>query len=363
MIVLYSAVDDPQRPLYRRDMMNVCCEAREAEIIFGYKKKWISPTAVAQLEMHSLKGDRQALIVLVEVKDGNFKLHPVRLATIQRADDEGTSIRLTLKLGGFASYTNTAETNLALQEKWSGILEKAEVPRTKDWLNAHPGAMSFYVSRIETEGLDDFKGTWLRLVNYMREREGLEDATFMAPVSADGSEVPHRLFPGVTYESGRAVVKIERGKSHEIVLRMIPSLKGIAGEPVLSIQNSAAKVAGPFLLQHSEGLEATFVLTFVKSFEDESARIAIALPRAQSGAHVSPEHQALLRVGIPPQKVWAAFLVMFVGTLMTTYATALFPKAPTATGPEPRALALQILGTIMLGFAGFVVYKKFPKTG
>src|SRR5207244_2079485 len=89
---------------------------------------------------------------------------------------------------------------------------------------------------------------------------------------------PTALLSTSEYENGRARANVTSGASAEIALQIILGADAQYCVPVLEIKDSVASISGPFVRQRSAGIEATFVLTFRRSFEGETGMMAIRVP-------------------------------------------------------------------------------------
>jgi len=65
MILLFTTSSD-SRPLYRRDLLNVCCEASGTLIRFGYDIDWIANSLRSRVKLRETN-DMEALIIYCEV--------------------------------------------------------------------------------------------------------------------------------------------------------------------------------------------------------------------------------------------------------------------------------------------------------
>jgi hypothetical protein len=350
MILLFTAVD-AKRPYHKRDLLNVCCEARGAPIRFGYRKRWIS-TNVPQGKLTGC----QALIVFTEVliDVDTFRFHPVRLADITRSTDEYDAIALDLELGEFANYErDTAQINAFLQ-RFAQYVDQSDRPQPKT-----TDKPSFYV-RSETDfDPKGFGGNWTSLVDHMRQREGLRDATFIASAGADGtSTLPAPLLDGCVYRNGRATYEVTSGQTREIALRLVPGAAAKTTLPELIIKDAVASASGPFVRQHSSGFEGRFVLAFARAFQEETAMLSVRMPldrTDESIAFVSPELDALVRLKVSRFTLWVAIILLVVGSVVQSFTPEQIERASWLPWP-----LLKMVGALMMAAGAFLGFRKLP---
>jgi hypothetical protein len=352
MILLFTTVD-AKSPFHKRDLLNVCCEAKGAPITFGYHHKWIAST----IQPDSLWG-QEALIIFNEVLSvtNEFRFHPLRLARIARAADDYDAVALELDLGEFANYKRDEAEVEKFLAAFTAYVKLGDHPRPKT-----TGETSVYV-RQQSDAFDPsaFNGEWLPLVEHMRKREGLSDSTFMAARPTDKTTVlPSTLMDKCVYRNGRSTYKIVGGQSRELAFRMIVGSKANAVLPELIIKDSVASVSGPFLRQQSSGFEARFVLTFGRSFQEQSAMLSVRMPLVKTNeamSYVSPEHQAHVELKISHFTLWTAIVLLVVGAFLQS----LTPDQLTNVPMKPNWVFVKVVASLMIGVGAFLGFRKLP---
>src|ERR1051325_4840442 len=106
MILLFTSAR-PDRPLYRRDLLNVCCGPTGTRIQFGYDIDWLAESLQSAEALKRIVGE-DALVIYCE-KNSNesfpiFTYHPVRLAKIVNTLPEFGSATIEIELRGFFDY-------------------------------------------------------------------------------------------------------------------------------------------------------------------------------------------------------------------------------------------------------------------
>lgn len=360
MILLFAAISS-ERPFHKRDLLNVCCEPNGAPITFGYRSKWVSPTAtIAPLE------DRRALIVFTEVissgdpesgaqtgAPASFRFHPIRLARITRATPDYDAVAFELELGRFADYKRSQTDIDDFLGRFERYVSEGERPHP-----AETRKLSRYVRGGPDFAGDDFKGDWISLVHHMRELEGFRDATFIAGTYYDGTPtLPSTLLKDCGYNDGRATYRRRGGTMEEMVLRMIPGPGAKPAIPELVIKDSLASVSGPFVRQHSSGFEARFVLAFARTFQDDTSMMSVRIPIDKSAAmtFVSPELQALVRT--TPSRVMLALAIgcLVGGTFLLSLTAEQVADIPMLSMP-----LVKVSGALVMGLGAYIGFKKLP---
>jgi hypothetical protein len=342
MILLFTTLA-PDRPLYKRDLLNVCCEPVGAAITFGYKTKWIAEN----LRSASSLQDKIAAIIFCEHAEGaSFTYHPLRSARISAVRTEYEALTLDLELGGFFNYERD-------KKQIDDVIHRfQEYVRSSD---ARPDVSlrsedRRYVRWESDWDASDWSGTWLSLVNHIRRRVGVEDATFIGTDSSSAADAgPGALLPQCRYESGRAIHRVLGGSSHEITLRVI-SPKGEYLLPELTIKDTVASVSGPFVRQRSADVEATFVLTFKRSFEAETSMLMVRVPPGAPNTLRSPELRAEVHVDIRHSTLYAAIALLVLGSLLESIDF----KDPWRTS------AIKVGGAALLAIGAYIGFRKLP---
>ena len=335
MILLFTSSNDDY-PLYKRDLLNVCCEPSGANMQFAYKHERISKDLRSGKNMK----DQGVLVVFCETvskKAPFYTYHPIRLGKIVKdPNSEHGSLNITFELQGFFNYekyrqgsgiddfTDKFQQYILKDDKHPGGKEPyCWVRKEKDELNEHEGGSD---SGWQPATSDFSDNGWLPLVRHLRECEGLKDATFFSIQKKDtfgGS--PVFLFSRTPkYQASSATYKVNGGRQHTIVLYLPFVDKTSYPQPELKIRDTVASVSGPFLRQRSFGIEADFEVVFKRSFQQEISMLELRLPR-EPGPPIlikAPEFQSLIIVRVAWLYLLVAVFLLAVGGILAVISPA-----------------------------------------
>lgn len=337
MILLFTSSN---KELYKRDLLNICCEASGTHVQFAYKYEWIP----AELQSGNEMTGQDVLVVFCEPfskQPPYYRFHPIRLGKIVGAPHtEYESLNITFALGGFFSYKGYAAQDFI---EWfqNYILRSAQNPGNKDkprcWVRKEENLLDGDGANRPDPWLpckSDFLDTeWLPLIGHFRTREGLKDATFFSIQKQDSfGGAPACLFSvAPKYVSGSATYTVKGGSRHTLVLH-IPFIRSDAyPKPELKLEENVASVSGPFLRQRSDGLQADFEVVFKRSFQQQMSMLELrasggdaesdklVLPGGSAASPdktVSPEFQALIIVGVPWGLLLLAVALLAFGAIV-----------------------------------------------
>lgn len=107
IVLLFTST---KKALYKRDLLNVCCQNLGSYVEFAYQDDWVSDSV--RKNVQAIQG-REALIVFVEDVPPDEagspdaipkRFHPLRWATIVEATKDPEGISLSLQLGKFEEF-------------------------------------------------------------------------------------------------------------------------------------------------------------------------------------------------------------------------------------------------------------------
>jgi hypothetical protein len=298
VILVFTSVKD-DRPWYKRDILNVCCERKGANIQFAYKTDWIAKNVRSS---DRLKG-KEALVVFCERKQssttdqyssGYFSFHPVRKAVVTDANPEFATTTITLSLGDFFDYEGYRGQIPTIISKFQRyVIDSPANPN-----NPKHSEARFVRDEVPWDEAK-FAERWMPLVQYIGQLDGVDDSVFFcAQKRGEFGGPPVPIFPTVRLESGRTTYELKSGLSYEVSLQLIAGAKANYQNPEFSVKGSLASVAGPFVRQRSAGLQADFVVQSKRSFEQEACMLSIIVPPLDPGTFRSPEINALMKLSV-----------------------------------------------------------------
>jgi len=360
MVLLFVGV---KRPLYKRDVLNACCEPIDARINLGYNFKWVPDNLRSGERLQK----QIALIIYCELNVSPkpiFIYHPIRLAKIIDASPEFGSLTLDLQLGSFFDY-----------EKYGGQIGTF-IKDFQDYItksNEQPEQTEFprWIREDKEWDKSDFSDNWTPFVNHMRVLSGLKDSIFFSIQRTSNSvDTPCFLFDGSKYENRKVTCKVGSGKSYDISIYMLMGDEASHASPELVMKETVASISGPFLSQRSAGIEADFVINFKRSFERDTCRILIRIPPEQPNKVISPEFQALLKITPPRSVLVMAVTFLTLGAAIISIGTDLV-KETAAWFADPHAEWLRnnlllvvfiakTFGALLLAAGSYIGFRKLP---
>ena len=363
-MILFFAALSQKRPLYKRDFLNVCCEPQGAQITYSYDVKWVA-SSLQQVTDASPLNDQTGLVVFTEIieADNRFVFHPVRLVTVKRHLQEESSATFVLELSHFVQYSSELSARNAFLTSFAKYVE-----RSPD--RPHPQAThqpSKYV-RVETTKCEELRGgeAWSPVVAHLRELNGLRDATFIIPQKGGSTTAPSTLFDGCQYNDGRAEYSIQAGSTRNVMAQMILGKDAVFQPPELVVKDAVASVTGPFVRQRSQGFEATFIVSFRRSFQQETSIMTLRLPvpepvaPAKDVTFLSPEHQAVISLKISRRLLTITILLLVSGSFFMSVGPDLVAKTPLVNYSGEITLLSKLLGVAGLAVGSFLGFQKLP---
>lgn len=413
MILLFTSAK-PDRPLYTRDLLNVCCNHSGATVQFGYRRKWLpddfnfrpDPPRLAGFrkwfsENFSGRGERgaagalrpqyqKALIVFCESVEGMksyqyystgitlYKYHPVRLARVVDIREEHHSITLVLALGQFFNYGTY---DAAREEEFQAYIKNG---------GQYPESEPYRWVRLEDELRDsagegeseapwrptqrDFSsGSWMPLVEHTRKLKGLDGSIFFG-VQQEGTfgGPPFHLFSSTPVGPRRQTYEVKGGSNYGVRLYLMEGSSAEFRVPELKIDPTVASVSGPFMRQRSSGMEADFEVAFKPSFQEEVRMLELRIP-AEPGSSLkvqSPELQALVKIKVPRLKLFVAVFSLALGGIFAIISPGFVDELAKLMSDDPnhwlkqnRLMAFtltKVLALLLLAVGTYLGFNKLP---
>lgn len=378
MLLLFTSADS-KHPLYKRDLLNVCCEPSGAQIQFSYRKKWISEEVG---ETKTLSGQPTLVVFCERISNESpyYLYHPIRLGQVVKAYDEFGSINVAFELGGFFNYDKYQHTRTSLINEFQNYIKEG---------GSYPGKTPYKWLRKEAEltqepndgcllSLSDFtEDSWQPLVRYVGSLTDLKSSVFFSVQKRDTFGGPPTFIfePKPSYVSGRATYELKGGKSHKIILYVISGKEARYQTPQLLVSNSVASVSGPFLRQRSSDIEADFELFLKRSFQLETGMLELNVPRdpSQSDKVQSPELQVLVRVGVPWRILLFAVICLTIGGIFAVISPGVIDEVAVLLRPNWCSWLLsnkllvfsltKVVAFVTLGVGTFLGFNKLPFKG
>jgi hypothetical protein len=345
-VILLFTRPKNDRPLYKRDFLNACCDPIGAKTDFAYRDAWIPKNTSFEKTSGKAGTDKyqDALIVLCE-KTGEaepiFRYHPVRHAKIVEVSREHGYRNVCLELQEFFDYESAGELNLFQQY----IMRTEEHPGggERSWVRAEGSLRGTGDSAAApwTPSITDFSATrWLPLVEHLRGLGELSDVVFFCVQETPGGP-PSFLFASRPVEKrGATIYKVRSGTTHSVILDLQGWNDLKYGLPELKLNETVAAVSGPFLRQRSAGIEARFHVAFRRSFQQESSMLSLKIPTLPasppaSGNDIqSPQLQVLVNAGVSWGILTTAVLMLALGGLLAVITPAFVDEVAALLRPD-----------------------------
>jgi hypothetical protein len=368
MLLLFTSASD-ERPLYRRDLLNVCCEAKGTFIRFSYEKQWFAEDVWSKIA--SLKGNK-ALIIYCEKNSKygrHYTYHPIRLTKVVDTYPENESVTIELELGDFFAFDNFKGDTAGIIDSFQGYVVRSEDQPTPTDRNK----VRRYV-REDTEWASAaYSQAWLPLIRHVRELSGLCNCYFFSIQQSNGfGESPSFMIPRYSFEHSRTVYKLKSGRSYEVSLYVVQGKEAVYKIPKLSIAEAipSLSASGPFVRQRPLGFQADFVLHGKRAFEKERGLLVITMPADVPKDVRSSEIQALIEFGVSPFLIPLTILFLVFGPVLISLSPDLIRETALNLGAHPGnefvkhqlvySWVFKVLGAISFALGAFLGTRKLP---
>jgi hypothetical protein len=370
MILLFTRARD-DRPLYRRDLLNVCCEATGTHIRFGYDKEYFARSLWPKIQSKAIEGTK-ALVIYCEVNDafGNyFTFHPIREAKIVEVTPERDSATLEIELGNFFDYENFRDQSPSIIERFQEyVLQNAEQPAAVEKSNRR-----YVREEVDWDRAQYSNKEWLPLIKHLKVLQGLRDCYFFSvqyPTSFGGA--PAFLFPNHKLEEGRITYELKSGESFQISLYVIQGAEATYKTPKLTIEEaiSSVTVSGPFIRQRSRESQADFIVHCRKSYDDERGLLILTIPSDNPDQIKAPSIQSMINFSVSRRRVVATIILLTLGPFLISLGPDFIRETALHLGANPGnefvqhpyliSVILKLLGTASFAVGAFWGVRKLP---
>lgn len=342
------------RPLYRRDILNVCTEPETSHITFGYRPDWIH-----NYKKRRIAKNLDALIIFTEKQSppesgpfaerGNSGLptkagvskdvffYPLRLAKIHFVEIVDGSYLINLELGRFFNPRRWSENGNFL--RFQDYLRKIPGnPATEDRKNRKfvlinectwfANNLIFPKQSVPAKGVDlQFTSECLPLIEASRELPAFDGCSFLCVQSStslranssigDGLErsgidrpfLPKFCFPDRELEGTRNSFNLRVGETYSVKILVISNHRSPEDNvPKLSIEEklSTVSVLGPFVKQSPLGYQVEFLVRCKHNLSDEWGGFFVRVEH-ESETYKSSEISGIIKI---QRAEWAIRLIV-----------------------------------------------------
>jgi hypothetical protein len=369
MILLFTTT---KRPLYKRDVLNVCCFPDDAYLRFGYQRKLIQENL--QPEGGKAMKGKEALIVFCEFCPGStfseqskhdfsIRYHPIRFVKINEANEDALgSFVLTLQLKDFFDYASQADLRIDAFAKC--ISNSNERPYTTGKEETDAKRPAHHVVEAPADCQYHRNGNWGNLIAHTGGLRELDDCVFFCYKPANNRSA----LKGPFWKSDtcRPDYEIAGGMTSLVTLQLLFGKKAAHRAPDLVVRADVATVCGPFSRQSSNGWETEFLVAFRRSFQKELSTLVFRVPPpSPESKPLSPEWNGLICIRASWGLLTAAIVLLMLGTALQAFSpefsTSLSPKMK--MDKESITTIVKLIGTSILGIGAFIGLKKLPVKG
>jgi hypothetical protein len=346
------------KDLYKRDVLNACCQASGTTLSFAYDKKWVAPG----VRIAEFKG-KNALLVLCERKargTSRYTYHPIRTAKIVSVHDVGDFATFRLELSAFFAYDKYAE----------------QVPETlkafQDYATRGSACPSSPTPRYVRQDLPwdrlQTSAGWGALANHFATLEGLRGVTFFCMQPPDTfASPPAALFPDFKKDFPVERYLVRGGQALRLALWLVTAERDPIVPDVI-LQGDVGTVAGPLLHQRAEGIQATYFLQLKRSTQSTVGMIVVRSVRSPSattgGLVISPELAGLLQLK-PDRQILIVSSLLTIGSALSgfdaaTLATWFQQLGASAEQASALGTVAKLVGAILVGIAAYLGFGRLP---
>jgi hypothetical protein len=335
------------RPLYRRDVLNVCTQPDTSRLTFGYKPGWVSAQASEKIQP-----GKEALIIFSEkVSDLNSHawLHhddfyltsergvsndllffPLRAAIIRDVEIINGSYLINLELKSFSDPNKWMSRTAFIAFQYF-IKTLAGNPATEKESDRKYVLIGEYSGSAATPLLVNERGKsfmlqlgsdCLPLINISKKLDVFKDCFFLCglepsdlgrreKLAGDNSSsfFPHFLFGGREPDGQRNIFKLKVGKNYRVRILVVTGSSTKKEEiPKLSIEEklSTVSVLGPFVKQSPFGYQVEFLVRCKHSLYDEWGGFSVKIDD-ENEDYKSSELSGIIKV---KRARWAIWLIV-----------------------------------------------------
>lgn len=369
IVYLFSSAP-PNRPDYKRGVLNALCYPPGHQLELSYKKSYISQSLFAQRS--KIKGKR-GLFVFLDYKKPDHDFIPIRFVTLQELSpkeeakqySDTTRMYIRVELEGL----------LAFDPEWNDRIKSLPSRPKPPQGPASAGTEYLYV----LEGADLFprasdysqRDVWDHLVEKVADASSLKDCVFLSTghISPFGKGRPcefsvygenqkaYRLLPNSIYQLDlRIFDRHSSNSTQEVVIRSSSELLAVSQPFVTGVGGPTDHSALIVCKRTVENTLATLVVDIqARPESDEKATTT------QPTSIIAAKPRYLLAIAPSRSLIVSFTLLAFLGALLTSTSAEFYRDFVCL--PEVWALGSKLVGAALLSAAAYLAFRKLPSGG
>jgi hypothetical protein len=363
-VYLFSSAP-PDRPTYKRGVLNVLCYPKGHQVELSYQKSYIQTHL---FERRASLANRKAIFTFIDYKalNDDHDFIPVRTVKILAVAPkevapryiDTTRVYVRIELGDFIPYEAT----------WNAEIQS--IPgRPKPFM---PGTTRDYCYVVE--GADPFptsceisqRDIWDQITGRISRSRSLRSCIFLATSHPrpfkDGDPCTLQA-----YGLEQKAYKIEPNHIYRVDLRVfypvIAPAEPFDREIVVRTSSDLISVSQPFATAHGGPEDHSVLIACKRTIESTLATLVIDVEAKDVTDVLAAKPRYLLAVEPPKWTVrWFVFLI-FLGFFLTSTSEEFYSSWSWAARPEAWALFSKIAGAACLAWAGYLAFRKLPSGG
>lgn len=377
-ILIIATSAPPDRPGYRRDLLECLCHTEKTRVRFTYRRRWIDE----QLLTRTYQGPQQALIVFCDLPEaGNNEAEysrfiPLRYVNfkgfepkdyVQRVDKD-SYISICFELDRFVNCGKSHITDkFSLWDGWIKSNNKRPLPLP------HPrneeGRFVFTAKNFKEDDTDDPSSSWLDLVEMLSYETSLQKCVFyrikgfLETNQRNKNKPVHRdLYKPLD----QLAWHLKSGHQYRLDLQFYLNPNQAAPPPSLTPRSSTPSIVlcQPIWRTIGIGRDATIFIRSEKIFSEEIASLVVEDP--SDSETKSAQVQFLLVIKPTVSLLITAIVLVAIGTLLTAISPEVIRsifadiKNPINIHAQNITIGIKALAAFFVALGMYLGFKKTP---
>lgn len=373
IVYLFSSAP-PNRPNYKRGVLNALCYPSGHQLDLSYRKSYISPYL---FNNRGTVSGKKGIFVFLDYKKPDHDFIPIRFVTV---------LELSLREEA-QQFLDTSRIYIRVE---LGDLIAFD-PKSNDLIRSLPGRPRVPTSSslagtdyfYAVEGLDHFplhsqyaqRDIWDHLVEKVADASSLNDCVFLSVghirqftqvercgfSSYGEGQKAYRLRPNSIYQLDLRVYDKRHApdSTQEVVIRSSSDLLGVSQPFVMGVGGPTDHSALIVCKRTVENTLATLVVDL--QAQDSTSEGAGKISRTPAVSVIAAKPRYLLQIAPPRSLIFWFCGLVFLGAFLTSTSAEFYRDF--VCYPEGWALASKMLGGICLSAAAYLAFRKLPSGG